>query len=259
LPTLILSARYTPDSNRLWQAAIQAGWTVERLHSHYAPEALQDEAVVLYGEGLFIRIIAEQLGVVLFETPYDWLPSLPSAYRKRDIELTTLGNARQLREPTFVKPAGDKSFDAQVYASGLELPRPETFDEATPTLISEPVDWDIEYRCFIAERQLRTCAPYLHAGHLMQDQAGEWLSSAPEDDEAVRFVNELIADDNVPLPPALVLDIGKMLGRGWAAIEANPAWASGLYGNDASAVLSVLRLACAPATAVADGLLKWVI
>lgn len=32
LPTLLLSSRYTEDSQRLWQAAIQRGWAVERIH-----------------------------------------------------------------------------------------------------------------------------------------------------------------------------------------------------------------------------------
>src|SRR5690349_21637534 len=127
MPTLVLSTRYTSDSNRLWQAAIQAQWRVEGLQSHRVPEGLSKPDVVLYGEGLFVRVIAEQLGIALFETPYDWLSSLPFAYRQREIRLTTLREARQIITPSFIKPASDKSFEAQVYEDGGALPSPDTF------------------------------------------------------------------------------------------------------------------------------------
>jgi hypothetical protein len=38
-----------------------------------------------------------------------------------------------------------------------------------------------------------------------------------------------------------VVDVGRVAGRGWAVVEANPAWGSGLYGCDAARVLPVLR------------------
>jgi hypothetical protein len=36
-PTLLLSARYTEDSQRLWAAALRRSWRVERLHGWRAP------------------------------------------------------------------------------------------------------------------------------------------------------------------------------------------------------------------------------
>jgi hypothetical protein len=244
MPTLVLAPRYTQDSNRLWQAALTLaaqGWNVQRLHSHQAPPELIEQDVVLYGEGLFVRVIAEQLGLALFEPPAHWLSDLPAEHRLRDVHLTTLAEARSLSGKAFIKPALDKSFDARVYDSGAELPASEYFDDATPTLVSEPVMWEIEYRCFITDRQLRTLAPYVRNRETLTDDSGEWQTSAPEDDEAAAFINVLLADVRVSLPPAVVVDVGKIAGRGWAVIEANPAWASGLYGNDALAVLRVVQ------------------
>ncbi len=90
MPTLVLSPRYTPDSNTLWQAALRAKWSVLRLQNHRAPDELQNQDIVLYGEALFVAIIADQLDLALFETPLDWLPSLPFSYRQREVYLTTL-------------------------------------------------------------------------------------------------------------------------------------------------------------------------
>ena len=46
------------------------------------------------------------------------------------------------------------------------------------------------------------------------------------------------------LPPAFVVDVGLVEGRGWAVVEFNPAWCSGLLGTDPTAVLSVLKRSC---------------
>lgn len=245
IPTLVLSPRYTPDSNRLWQAAVAEGWYVERLQNHRAPDHLQAEEVVLYGEALFTRIIADQLGLNLHETPHDWLTTLPFAYRQRDIRLMTLRDARQLHERAFIKPATDKSFDARVCASGADLPSADYFDDDTPTLVSDPVAWQIEYRCFVANRELETLAPYSRGGQALKDENENWLTTAPDDAGAVEFVNQLLADQVVSLPPGLVLDAGIIADRGWAVVEANPAWASGIYGNDPAKVLHVLQASVA--------------
>lgn len=258
VPTLVLAPRYTPDSNRLWQAALAEGWNVQRLHSHQAPADLDVQDVVLYGEGLFVRVIADQLGLVLFEPPAAWLPDLPTEYRQRDVRLTTLADARSIRQPAFIKPALDKSFDARVYNSGAELPSNEYFDDAAPTLVSEPVRWEIEYRCFISGRQLRTLAPYVRDGETLND-GDEWQTSAPEDDEVAAFVSALLGDARVLLPPAVVVDVGKIAGRGWAVIEANPAWASGLYGNDAREVLRVVQKSLVRQSTLTPELQRWVL
>ena len=53
--------------------------------------------------------------------------------------------------------------------------------------------------------------------------------------DAVRFARSVLEDPTVELPPAVTLDVGRIASRGWAVIETNPAWASGLYGCDPKA------------------------
>jgi len=41
-----------------------------------------------------------------------------------------------------------------------------------------------------------------------------------------------------------VIDVGRIKGKGWAIIETNQAWASGLYGCGPMQVLKVLEQSC---------------
>lgn len=44
--------------------------------------------------------------------------------------------------------------------------------------------------------------------------------------------------------PAAAIDVGIIEGRGWAVVEANAAWASGIYGCNAVDVLDAVRRSC---------------
>ena len=241
MPTLILSPRYTEDSQQLWQAALRLGWSVERLHGWHIPNHLRaaDEPV-LYMDGLMGPMIAEQIGQTLPEPPQDWLPRLPAEYRRRDVRLTTLGTARGLL-PAFVKPPNDKSFAARVYAPG-ELP--DHIDDQMSVLVVEPVVWEREYRCFVLDRQVRTCSVYLRRGELQR--ARDFTADMEELNEVERFADSVLGDTRVTLPYACALDVGVIADRGWAVVELNAAWGSGIYGCDPAEVLGVLRHAARP-------------
>ena len=68
-----------------------------------------------------------------------------------------------------------------------------------------------------------------------------------------------MADLNIPMPPAIVLDVGLIAGQGWAVIETNPAFASGIYGCDPDAVLRVLRRASTRRSALTEADRKWIV
>jgi hypothetical protein len=259
VPTLLLSSRYTADSQALWRAALEMRWLVQRLHGYRPPENLESDDTVIYGEALFVTIIAQQLDIALLETSYDWLPKLPYEYRLRDVQLTTLCQARAIQKTAFIKPAGEKTFDAAIYNSGADLPSADYFDDVTPTLVSEVVEWEIEYRCFVAKRQVQTLSPYLRNGELMKNVDGEWENQAPEDADAIAFLKSVLENDAIPFPTGIVLDIGKICGRGWAVVEANPAWGSGIYGNDPIKVLNTLQSACVKAEKMPAEFSCWVV
>ncbi len=241
LPTLVLSPRYTPDSQALWRAAIQRGWHVQRLtHWTEPPPVPINAPVVLYLEGGLAHPIAEALGLKLPEPPDNWLPQLSMQYRQRQIRLTTMEAAQALL-PAFVKPPNDKRFPAKVYMPNDELPA-EAAD--LPVLVAEVVVWEKEFRCFVLDRQLRTAS--LYARYAAPQDEADFASTAEEYAELKQFLQRLFDDALVELPRAVVIDVGVIEGRGWAVVELNAAWGAGIYGCDPAQVLEVVRYATEP-------------
>jgi hypothetical protein len=245
MPTLLLSARQTEDAQRLWKACIAEKWQVTRAHDWKVPD-ISPEQVVVYGEPLFAQHVAQTLGLRLQEPPVDWLPRLPLRWRGREVRLTSLAEARTVTTRSFIKPAEAKCFEARVYASGAELPPPGPLAEDLPVLVQEVVTWTSEFRCFVADRKVETLSAYWRDGLPARTEDGLWTASDAELQEARRFCESVISENSVPVPEAVVMDVGVIESHGWAVIECNAAWASGIYGCDPAAVLRVLRRACAP-------------
>ena len=156
-----------------------------------------------------------------------------------------LSEARAIAQTRFVKPAIDKVFAAGVYSSGAELPQEvESLSGKTPVLVSEPVHWDIEFRFFVRERRVMSFSSYWRNDHSTRREDGTWEAGSEEVEEAQHFIDVVLADVSVKIPPAIVIDVGKIADCGWAVIEANAAWAAGIYGCDPLQVLSVLERAC---------------
>jgi len=110
----------------------------------------------------------------------------------------------------------------------------------------QPVTWEVEYRCFVFQGNVETLSPYWRAGRLAQSADGEWVAPHDEQQQAVAFAEDLLRGSKASLPEAIVLDVGKIEGQGWAAVEANACWASGLYGCDSSKALEIIQSACVP-------------
>ena len=242
-PTLILPPRYSDDSNALWRAALKLGWPIERLQSWRVPDDVRPQSVAIYGESLRATFVAEQLSMPLYEPPFEWLTLLPSQFVGRKIEFLTLGEARDKVFPLFVKPAGEKTFEARVYQSANDLDFGKIWPDSTPVLISDPVIWEVEYRYFVLNRQVKTASSYWRGDSSTQDENGAYISPPDELRAAVEFTNKLLKKKKpyslLPFCGAVV-DVGLLRGFGWAVIEANPAFASGIYGCDPEAVLEVI-------------------
>jgi hypothetical protein len=243
MPTLLLSARQTDDAQKLWRACIAANWDVVRVHGWKVPSVSAQE-VAIYGEPLFASLVAQTLNLHLVEPPLDWLPRLPQQRRGREVRLTTLADARTLRERAFIKPADAKCFEARVYESGNELPAPGPLPEDLPVLVQGIVNWTVEYRCFVVDRAVATASAYWRDGALAKAEDGTWIEREPELRAAIQFCQQFMADPMVSMPDAAVVDVGIIENCGWAVVECNAAWASGTYGCDPLEVLRVLRRAC---------------
>jgi hypothetical protein len=258
VPTLVLSHRYSPDSNALFGAALAAGWDVERLHSFQCPEGLASRDPVFYGETLLADAIAPELGIVLLEPTADWLPQLPERHRRRDVRLMTLAEALRIQERVFVKPTDEKCFPARVYADGAAIEPDPVLPPDLLVLVSEPVMFEVEFRFFILERQVATLSPYIRGGEIARDAEGDWAAEPADVAAATASILTVLGDADVHLPPAVVVDVGRMAGRGWGVVEANPAWASGLCGCEPARVLPVLERATVARSIVSEAERRWV-
>lgn len=246
MPVLLLPPRYSDDSNNLRRVALAEGWEVERLQRWRLPQGLDVADVVVYGEPLFCEYVAQELSLALLEPPFDWPAQLPAHLARREITYMTLAEARSIEKTSFVKPAEEKSFPAKVYANGAAIPHLRGISEECTVLVATPVVWEVEFRCFVCEGKVETLSPYIRNGDLAQAEDGSWPSSAQEQEDALAFAQRVLDDPAISLPPAVVLDVGLIQEEGWAVVETNAAWASGLCGSSPSAVLRVLRHACKP-------------
>ena len=257
--TLILSPRFTPDSMALRNAAVELGWDVERLRTWRPPDELACRDVVPYGEPLFAAVVADALQLALIEPPLSWVAELPFDLRRREIQFTDLASARAVDRPAFIKPADDKCFQARVYARGSELPEIESLGARSPVLVSDPVAWESEFRCFALEKWVAAMSIYSRNGDVVETEDGIWPASASESKEARDFADLVLQDARVTFPPAGVIDVGVIKDRGWAVVEANACWGAGIYGCDPHSVLKTLARACVKRAALADMDRKWVL
>nr|WSY56634.1 ATP-grasp domain-containing protein [Streptomyces sp. NBC_00886] len=239
--TLFLSPRVTATGHALADVARRRGMHVEVLRDRRVPEESRGVAgTSLYAGPLFADAVAGELGLGLVEAPPDWLARLPYELACRDIEFTTVAEARQLRRPAFVKPPNDKSFPARIYPDGSRLPGSDAVDDDTPVLVSDIVTFAAEYRLFVLDGEVRTGSRYLTGGRLD-------VVPLTEDrlrDDVLHFAGRLAVGHG--LPSAIVVDVGLLANGDWAVVEANAAWASGHYACDADAALDVVLQAARP-------------
>ena len=86
---------------------------------------------------------------------------------------------------------------------------------------------------------MTTVSPYLRGGRLAKLDG--YAASGAELTQSRDFAEKVLGDPRVEAPRAIVLDVGRIDGRGWAVVEANGAWGSGIYGCDPDEVLEVVR------------------
>jgi hypothetical protein len=111
----------------------------------------------IYGGPIFAERAASALGVSLLEPLDDWLVRLPERFRRRQIQLSTLSEAKQLPGRWFAKTPREKTFEPGVYSSA-ELP-PGDADELL--LVSDIVSFTQEYRLLVLEGRVYTASCYL--------------------------------------------------------------------------------------------------
>lgn len=246
MPTLILPPRHTEDTVALWRAALASGWSTERLASFRAELSvgLAPSDCAIYGEPFFASTIAAKLGISLLTPPDDWLTSLPFEFLNRRVRHMSLGEARLQKLPAFIKPADEKCFSAAVYTSVDDLPVPGELDDSVPCLVSDPVVWESEFRCFVLDGHVVTASVYSRFGKLAQSADGDWIADDGEIAQVISLTERVAGFSGNVLPRSVVIDVGWISGAGWSIVEANAAWGSGIYGCDPGDVLRAVAAAC---------------
>lgn len=258
--TLITQPRAGTSHNEiiaLQMSAESKGWKVIQAPSGWR---LDDELVlsaskgVAYGSQTFCEVIAMQMKWQLKQNSFDWLAKLPERFVKRNIQFMTMAEAKKLTEKKFIKPADDKVFAAAVYEPGTFNPHASIPDD-TPTLVSDVVQWDIEYRCFVAGTTCYTWSNYLFHGEINDPRYHHMINT--DYPHPAEFVQEVLKHTNTHVDRSgnpifmmnetsgtvpSVVDVGIIHGKGMAVIETNQAWASGIYGCDPDRVLDVLEM-----------------
>jgi hypothetical protein len=243
MTTLVLSTWSLPASKALASAAQGEGWRAFAYDEQ--PNIKAAGRVVFYGGTDQALAIATRFHLALLEPPFDLLAKLPLEYRRRLVEYAHFGDLARLKNRTFVKPADalNKLFDAGIYTSVRDIRVSKTVGTDIPVLLAEPVEWSAEYRCFICEGAIAAWSPYLSFGRPAWKPFNCGTLAAQIPRNLSSFCDRLFSRSGISFPPAFVMDIGVIDERGWAVVEFNPAWCSGVLGADPGKVLKVLERA----------------
>jgi hypothetical protein len=227
--TLLVPERTDVERDAVASSWIMHGGEVLRLGRFWDPPALDARQVRVYGNDTFCLVLAQKLDLTLISPPDDLLLHLDASVIGRQLEGLPLADIDRLRYPTFVKSMVPKLFTARVYGSAQEL-RDQTrgLEPETLVLSSEIVEFAAEVRAFVLDGEVLTFAAY---------------EGANVDLDAARdFVSHVAVGDRIPR--TCVLDVGPILGRAWAVIEANATWGAGLNGCEPVAAARCIAAAC---------------
>lgn len=229
--TLLIPEKADVERDAVAAAWAAGGGTVLRLGRFWDPPPLEPESVRVYGNDTFCLVLAQKLGLDLISPADELLTRLTDDERRRWVRALDLAEVGTLAFPVFLKSAVPKLFTAAVYGSIAELDeQTRGLEPNTRVLASEVVRIEAEVRAFVLDGQVMTLAAY--------EGSTSSLTSAEE-------LVASVAARGV-LPRTCVLDVGLVIDRGWAVIEANSSWGAGLNGCDASAACQCVAAACRP-------------
>jgi hypothetical protein len=248
MPLLVVDSRFSRDSRILREAAHSLKWETLRLDGWHLPDWVDanEPDVAIFATMPEAVSIAESLSKTLLACGADWLPQLPIAFRRRNVELTTLLKAQTKPPGSFIKSAITKHLAGKHWTADELMREAQRLHPDLLVLVAEPVTFLVEYRCFIAGRNVAAISPYRRFEQLFDETRPSMNEPSEEIAAAEAFTLTVVRSPDIECPPAFVLDVGLIEGRGWAVVEANECWASGIYHCDPVSVLQVLREACIP-------------
>ena len=234
---IALSPIYSTDSNLINQATYQSDLKSLRCLKWHVPFSERKHIVGVYGEDFFTAHVADQCGFHLENVEAHWLAGVPYKYVKRRITHEKLKDVSA--KTRFIKPVETKYFKAGIYDTKEAINGYDSLDQEQYVYTSTVVDWDCEVRTFIEDRTIKTHSTYIKNGHYFVDP------NIPKDTAGfIQFTQSFLNDAAIRLPKAIVIDFGFIKGSGWAVIEANPVYSSGIYACDPESVLDLIVKSC---------------
>jgi hypothetical protein len=233
-PLLLLHHRADCNTNDIWRAAIQAGWSTERVDMAgrvIIPEGTPK--VRYYGNTLHMEMIERFLPIRCLPLDLTVLASTPLT--KRRVRLMRAEELGHLTEVAFIKPAQNKWFPAKVYEAG-DSPKRSQGGAGLPSdliYVQEPVDMINEIRCFCLDGKIHT-ASYYRIGH-------EYCPLGIDEVDRPKVLDDMVAELAPYYPRGVVLDFAYTRYHEWVFLEPNEAWASGIYGCDPVKCLEVIE------------------
>lgn len=228
--TLLIPEKPDPERERVAEAFSAGGGRVQRLGRFWDPPSFDVASVRVYGPDSFCLVLQQRLGFHLMSPDDDLLLKVPEPFLGRKVRRQSLRDVDCISFPAFIKPVVPKQFRAAVYSTADILASEcEGLKRATAVLVSEPVKFEAEVRCFVLD------------GAVLDGGIYEGTAKVAD---ALRAVEALVRV--MPLPRAVVVDIGLLDGRSWVVVEFNAAWGAGLNGCSAAKVLPAIVAASAP-------------
>lgn len=246
---LLLDSYDDLSSTALEKVALKAGWNVKQIPLCVMRTVLvglerrgKIKDPVIYGRSNFCHAAAHYLSLSLLEPTFEWLAGISKDYRLRDVICCSLSEVKNNSQKAFIKTIDNSDFAAKVYENGAsEL---SSLWSNPLILMSEPVEWNTEFRFFVLDGEIQSFSLYARNRFLIRG-ADSHLPSAQESQEALNFCRRVVSDLAGSLPSSVVIDVGEIVDRGWAVVDANPSFSSKIYGCDASNVLPVIERAFA--------------
>jgi len=147
-------------------------------------------------------------------------PEHLQAFMGRSIKTCTIEEVRRGNKRTFVKPVSQKLFTGLVFDPENELSRLTlaSFEDDTPVIISDVVDFISEHRCFVKNHALVGVKHY----------KGDWTVTPNASSLGVMMTLGMIAEK--PMPEAYAIDLGVTAEGKTLLVEVNDGYALGCYG-----------------------------
>ncbi len=247
---LVLPSEHTKEDQAIWREAIRRGWKTLRLDPN-KPEKIEGyDMVRYYGNVLHKTRVEKLLPIKFYPVSPTLLSDLHISWTGRKIKSMEFGELpKPLVEDTFIKCIDIKWLEARVYKAG-EKPSSQWqgMQDHDKILVQEPVSFVDEVRCFVVGDEIKTMSyyrknkefcpeniPYIPLG----DERGDvfwydymgYLAWALTTGHMLKITK---------FPKGVVLDFGRTDRNLWYLIEANEAWASGLYDCDPEKVFDTI-------------------